>query len=67
MIIRFSKRDFEIANGVTELYKIVESDIKSAFAEVGGLRILSQRTTDLYDSIIEAVEAQARAYEDRYS
>ena len=61
MEIRFTKRDCEIAIGMDELKQITKSDIQAAYRDLSGLRVPSQRTTELYGAIIEAVEDQAKA------
>src|SRR5881396_1409750 len=64
MNIRMTKRDLEIGKGFDELNKIAESDIRSAYGDFTERRIPSQRTTELYTAIIEAVEAHTRANEE---
>ena len=44
-----------------ELKQITKSDIQAAYRDLSGLRVPSQRTTQLYGAIIEAVEDQAKA------
>ena len=67
MEIRFTKRDSEIAIGIDELKQIAKSDIRSAYGDLTGLRLPSQRTTELYGEIIEAVEDQAKAEQEDLS